>query len=119
MSEKIEPALTPEEWAARRWVRPQGQELVVSATGGANVEILEIGTEDGPDWQLFNEERHPVAALALHGQPFGFTWKDVDLLRDADLHVDWPDGVVADRTRVAIDGLADRIAAMLPPRAEP
>lgn len=59
---------------------------------------------------------HYIAALALHGQPFGFTWEDVDLLRDyavmddhADIRFGYGD----------ILGLADRIAALLPPRERP
>lgn len=64
-------------------------------------------------------ERHrqAFAALALLGQPFGFTWEDVDLLR-----------FIADKQHalgVSVSGLhpfeqvaalADRIAALLPPR---
>jgi hypothetical protein len=63
------------------------------------------------------EERHAIAALALHGQPFGFTWEDVDWLRAM---ADWAEeyGVAADGP-AWVNALADRIAALLPPREEP
>jgi hypothetical protein len=50
---------------------------------------------------------HMLAALALNGQPFGFTWNDVYLLRDTvDRTGDWAHALL---------NLADRIAALLPP----
>ncbi len=53
MSEKIEPALTLEEWAAFR------------------------------EGELHTTRPHATAALCLHGKPFGFTWEMLDALRDA------------------------------------
>lgn len=50
------------------------------------------------------------AAKVLHGQPFGFTWEDVDLLRNIDPHD------VVTPTLDAMHALGDRIAALLPPR---
>lgn len=64
-----------------------------------------------------------VAALALYGQPFGFTHEDVRLLRAVArsahlLMENRPDGYwsagVADADKLAAS-LADRIAALLPP----
>ena len=73
MSEKIEPALTPEEWAqweARvSWARDQGPRPDL-------VEMASI-----PE----NARPHGVAAKLLHDQPFGFTWGDVDRLRKAEI----------------------------------
>lgn len=95
MSEKIEAALTPEQWATAQ-------------------------AHEGKDPRTL----HYAAALALHGQPFGFTWRDVDLL----------EGQVQDLRRVAqpvgpmhsfwddityLEMLRDRIAALLPPREKP
>lgn len=78
------------------------------------------------------ESRHRMAALALYGQPFGFTHEDVrDLRKQADAlelsyalaaafvppsdhQRDTPAvSAMADRFRA----LADRIAALLPPEA--
>ena len=57
-------------------------------------------------------DRHQAAARALLGQPFGFTWEDVDMLRN--LHAM---GVKAKRPIFdKFEGLANRIAALLPPR---
>lgn len=47
-----------------------------------------------------------AAALALFDQPAGFTWEDVDRLRALPESADSP----------ALANLADRIAALLPPR---
>lgn len=55
-------------------------------------------------------DRHGLAALALHGKPFGFTREDVTLLATVVTAVG---GIasVADPLR----SLAERIAALLPP----
>lgn len=77
-----------------------------------------------------NSEGHAAAALALYGQPFGFTADDVEIVRRfadgcdgtlgaADDYRVFPDGIVMymmymrDVRRLA--SLADRIAALLPP----
>lgn len=55
---------------------------------------------------------HALAALALHGQPFGFTWEDVDLLHE----IKFRNEAEADELGLLAKSLADRIAALLPPR---
>lgn len=57
------------------------------------------------------EDRHKLAALALHQQPWGFLQADVVLLKS--LRSDIPSG----RQR-AIDHLIDRIQSLLPPETE-
>ena len=95
MSEKIEPALTPEEW------EPYTRHLPEPAVLDADL-ILD---EDGP---------HALAALMLHGQPFGFTWEDVDALRRmAPTATRFVSGHQAWSQLLS---LADRIAALLSPR---
>lgn len=73
---RIEPALTPEEWARGN---------------NAHLERMEEGrgglywyrrAEHEPE-PLYFPTRHGSAALNLHGQPFGFTHADVDLIRYA------------------------------------
>ena len=57
MSDKIEPAVTPEEWKEFR---------------AGELHTTRLGF-------------HATAALSLHGKPFGFTWEDVDRLRKAEI----------------------------------
>lgn len=55
--------------------------------------------------------RHGVAAVALHGQAFGFTREDVDILRAS---VEDPQAAYVNYHRLL--DLAVRIEALLPPR---
>lgn len=105
MSEKIKPAMPPEEWKAQLNRSSEDRRRV----------LLHAKDEADADGYL---TIHGLAALALHGQPFGFTWEDVDALR-------WAAGfavgtsVTTDYTReksARLSYLADRIAALLPPR---
>lgn len=121
MSEEIKPALTPEEWA-------NGYELPdpyshVRVLEDERIGGLMVTVETPADISFEGAERHAVAALCLNGQPFGFTWADVDLLRQAA-------GMAAEEAgafflpemqervdaRMPFDNLADRIASLLPPR---
>ena len=96
MGEKIEPALTAEEWARIH-------------AGEWHEEVLA---------DLDRHSAHARAALALHGQPFGFTREDVELLRKIGPFVDRQ---IIDRDAGAYEWLgalmplADRIEALLPP----
>ena len=90
----VGPALTPEQW--EEYDKPKLDRDIECATH-------EVGYYTPPS-------RHGLAALALHEQPFGFTWGNVDLLRT--VAEDSP-AAHAERLRE----LADRIAALLPPRA--
>jgi hypothetical protein len=99
MNDSMEPALSAKEWAELRRVDERG---TVRVDGDA-VEA---------EGRFAGDERRALAALALHGEAFGFNWKDVDMIRSAVLaddmhsHEDW----------WALQRLADRIAALLPPR---
>jgi hypothetical protein len=97
MPDEITPALTPEQW----WLARGAKEISLGE------EWLHVGNAL-IDPRL---DRHALAALALHGQPFGFTHEDVDELREA---------YEADPLLVGRDVLdiADRIAALLPPRED-
>lgn len=89
----MKPALTPDEWLTAKLNEPP--------CGGHEI----VGIPDSPRAHSV----HALAALALHGQPFGFTWDDVDLLRTR----------VMERARedtALLASLADRIAALLAPR---
>lgn len=137
MREKIEPALTPEEWASQRegrWVtesvaREHGgfgagelrhdlfTRMWYDSVEGVRVTVeQETGYEE--DITIPHAAYHALAALCLHGQPFGFTremaaalemcvrnFDGVDI-EDAQYH----EGA-GDLAREAIA----RIAALLPP----
>lgn len=115
-----EPALTPDEWSERRVHRIQHfggridePEVTVWFTARINEgERVEITRLVGPQGTrtpthssvaLVPDEMQAVAALCLHTQTFGFSWEDVDALRSA--------------SRPTLGNLADRISALLPPRA--
>lgn len=111
MLKEIKPALSAEQWETQ------------SIDGvGATAECLNVG--DGFDSVTFSgERRHALAALALHGQPFGFTHEDVALLRKLDRANDYTphdefgiidEQMTGDETQ-RLRSLAKRIAALLPP----
>ena len=54
-------------------------------------------------------ERMGVAALALHSQPFGFTWEDVKELQGISDNPDLP------TITWRLDSMIKRISALLPP----
>lgn len=92
----IQPALSAEEWAS-------------FIEHGARVQVG-IGNPTG---RMYSPMFHGCAAVALQGQPFGFTHADVDLLRSfarASIAGEVPHAAAAARS------LADRIEALLPPR---
>ncbi len=104
MSEKMRPALTPEEWAR---VKSDGMEPGPTLVG----ELPYLSESD----------RHIVAALALHGHPFGFTWEMVRALRsildrargEPECLPEW----AAEDEELAGAAIAN-IEALLPPREE-
>lgn len=86
---KIKPALTPEGWA-------------YAIAAGEHGRGYDVVFEDLEPFLC-----HYIAALALNGQPFGFTWEDIEQLRHGGC--DWDD-------QVHLSDIADRIEALLPPR---
>lgn len=104
MSEPGPPALNVEEWIQF----------------GADMHVLRDLAADRRPWGfqrrlVQGQKLHAVAAMALYGQPFGFTHEDVRLLR-SDLQVPVAHGWsgAADRAH-RLENLAQRIAALLPP----
>lgn len=114
MSE-ITPALTAEEWAKMSYNRKEfGADIALNPAGG-----LTIGAgcydysrvEDGP-------ERHALAALALHGQSFGFTREDTEFLRRTEELLLWFVDAGNQHTTAAVAtcrSLLARIESLLPP----
>ena len=109
----VKPALTPEEWASttvERWhilIESYGECLDIESDDQDSPGAFGIGTSD-------TEARHALAALCLHGQPFGFTREDVDLCAVASMEAEDGD-CPAEAARW--QSLADRIASLLPPEA--
>jgi hypothetical protein len=103
---EIKPALTAEEWA----------DLSAADTDGfATVHLIEDGALyiSRGDEAWIEGRHHAVAALALHGQPFGFTWEMVDAIEALARTVEKNGGA----TWVEIGrAAASRIAALLPSR---
>jgi hypothetical protein len=105
----VEPALTAEEWALKDRGAPGRYR------GNAEGQVWE---NDGQMWygdEYPVQNRHGLAALALYGQPFGFTWDDVVAAKEAAFELRMMQNrPAADR----LDDLANRIASLLPPREE-
>lgn len=108
MSE-IKAALTAEEWST------------FDVSGFVNQRPTMVKYIDG-DVEVGNtivpaEHLHALAALCLHGQPFGFTWEDVEEVRSCALGFRCGDfaGGNGEPYASRLDALADRIAALLPP----
>lgn len=117
------PALTPAEWRTetamiRDEETPQGYGFI---QGG---ECFHIRTEERGVF-LSSEKRHALAALCLHGQPFGFTQQDVQRLREKVDHAEADQENMAlaeDEAQEAeamseaawLRSLASRLAALLP-----
>jgi len=126
---EIRPALTESEWRRQEvefvedgdpkgWIASEGMFPVdggeaVFTTGTVYIGTYEgcVSTEHGI--RCGAKERHALAALALYGQPFGFTQEDVTLLYGIAHHFQAFPGDRAYTNRIT--ALADRIAAMLPP----
>lgn len=101
-----EPALSPEQWANREANGQRGD-----GSPGAHW--------TGFDWgELIRAMGpHAGAALLLRGESFGFNWPDVDALcgvADGFQPEDYDEP-----HRCALLSLANRIAALLPPRETP
>lgn len=112
-TEEITPALSPAEWRAPFDFAP-------SSCGEVNDQMVCVTPRNEV---LTIKARHAHAAIALNGQPFGFTWEDVDCLRACAKQQRDIDG---DREAIAyagqlshgddLESLAARIEALLPPR---
>ena len=122
-------ALTPDEWVGYPKVyfrRPRRIGKSGPSDQGYGVEIT--GPNDSPggpgmwvwddSWAVLIQEpdRHKLAAIALHNQPFGFTKEDVQFLRWCQKDARKKDGpLIAEG--FDFERIADRIEALLPPEA--
>jgi hypothetical protein len=104
---KIRPALTAEEWE-----RGESDDAFFTPESWGNAPPGELWVFDDSHGSTRIMDRHGLAALALHEQPFGFTHRDMDILRDvAELCTEQG----RDAHTFRLSDLADRIAALLPP----
>lgn len=129
----VNAAMTPEEWQAMVVKRGEYAYAAITSEG-----LMIVSAAGGPAYHdtaaVLPEVYHSVAALCLHGQPFGFTWEDarkhyVEGVRaEGERHammmmtqVRAPDDGFLARLRAVEDrmkwhkSMADRIAALLPP----
>lgn len=130
MTDVVKPALTPEEWA--RLNRESVTRLAWGNPGTSDPDFC--GTPDpfsfvdgmgeySNSLAVRPERRHALAALALHGQPFGFSREDVARLRAIQFDSTWgaftEDSALEfptlDEASQWADTLAARIEALLPP----
>jgi hypothetical protein len=86
---KVEAALTPAQWAdEHRLVQcfDSWSDEVAARTGVAEISegpgYLHLTSHQHGEFADCSapSDRHRLAALALHDQPFGFTWEDVDTM---------------------------------------
>lgn len=124
MSEPIKPALTPEEWpslAKKFYRREVDCRSITIARPDWGVFMLQerpkpLG-EPGYDYYriaaVSPEECHALAALALYGQPFGFTREDVVLVRV--VAEEWSGDMSISGYTARLNSIAKRIEALLPP----
>jgi len=104
----MKPALTAEEWAVFLDAEPHA----IYQWGNAP---YSVAYPNGDRWVLDGEwTRHELAAKALHGQPFGFTREDIDVLDTAIMY-----DPTTGRHGMALGAIRDRIEALLPPEVDP
>lgn len=112
MSE-IKPALSAEEWA----LFLDGLRSPVGWIEGGCVWDRGRDADTLDEDSRKSEAAHGAAAMLLHGQPYGFTREDVELLRD-EIGAEW-DRIDTREEWNALaarfTSLADRIEALLPP----
>ena len=94
----VKPAMTGEEWAKKQ-IDGFSVSLVLDNDGELK---LWIAARE-PGGFIVISRRDALAALCLHGEPFGFTREDVERLR------------YLARFEDGLDTIADRIEALLPP----
>lgn len=122
MTDTIRAALTPEEWA----------EALDGQAGSLTVAMFRAtGNNPSLITQVAYGSPHKLAALCLHGQPYGFTQADVTELRGLAMlyasvsrlalmgaHPESHGLTEVERREAWADSLASRLAALLPPSVD-
>jgi hypothetical protein len=127
MNDFTRTALSADEWQELRVSRAH-LEIWDDPHPGSGMLGVEDQSSDAPKGyaRVPSAARHALAALALHDQPFGFTWEDVDRLREAVNDIDFSHITDPDQRRLMeLDtrvmrawmlDLANRIGDLLAPR---
>lgn len=105
MSEKIEPALTAEEWE-EKLIESEAFKQWFGIRSSGGIQFSADMSDNGRDDLI---RPHAVATLCLYGQPFGFTRRDADAIRIAAESANTP------AHYEALHNLADRLESLLPP----
>lgn len=121
MSDDVKPALTAEQWKELLFTDGDSQVELYNRGPMHVLRVRGLHGEYSLNHSVYTTPNagHAVAALALHAQPYGFTWDDVDTLigmaewLEATMDVD--PGQTVPRAERARD-IATRITALLPPR---
>lgn len=100
----MKPALTAEEWADP-WLALTNEGIHWVAPDYPAEGLV------GLDGEF---DRHALAALCLHDQPFGFTREDMDALRSALEQIELDPYCFGAEVAI-LPGIIDRIEALLPP----
>jgi len=109
----MKPAITAEEWEDAQGYWLQGA-FSAGFRDRGRLQISLPTSEDRDD--LDPDDRHQLAALALYGQPFGFTREDVAAIREARGPLDGRCSHFGADEQFDYGSLADRIEALLPPK---
>jgi hypothetical protein len=117
VSPNVPQALTAKEWSKRgfrRVVDEENNDLQAAKIEDGNV--YREHDENVDEWQRL-EHPHAMAALCLYRQTYGFTREDVEILRAIGTSqlVGGRNTDINRTIRDRANGLADRIAALLPP----
>lgn len=123
---EIRPALSEREWQSKHhWIQcyDSWSEEAAAKSGVAEIKAgdgyLHLTSHQHPDFADFSAptDRHALAALALCGQPFGFTHDDVEFVRSME-GSEWDRFGPTEYRQMAVrlQSIADRIAALLPPK---
>lgn len=132
----LAPALTADEWKNPKKLLVQALHVRLDRPGFPDHMLLHVGG-DASNFALFTDEevigfpyhesRHAIGALALYEHAHGFTHEDVESLRQAAFELR-SDTSPRQRAHVEesvpyhlalahrLEALADRVAALLPPR---
>lgn len=106
MSDEVKPALTPEEWAEVRDDPTWWADRMQEAAHDTSQHLMTYLDEP--------YRHHALAALALHGQHFGFTREDIRAINRA-LESHELFRYTMQEEADTLESLAARIEALLPP----
>jgi hypothetical protein len=111
------PALTPEEWERTRVDRIDRDDLTIQRYDGPGTRLFVTRRRDRFDQVVVaDDDMHALAALALYGQPFGFTQEDVAFLRTRCFFASHGIGCMEEGVGPCrYCDIANRIESLLPP----